>query len=575
MDTGKVILKVEGLTTSFKTKNGYNPVARNISFELRSSEILGIVGESGSGKSVSSLSLIQLLPRSITQIESIAIQYLKEDEFVDLAKLNENQIRQFRGKEIAVIFQEPLSAFNPSMRLGKQLLEAYVQYNPNALNPAHYIRGLIKRVKLDNVDQIYQAYPHQLSGGQLQRVMIAMALTCKPKILIADEPTTALDVGIQKSILALLNELKNEYNLAIIFISHELGLVKEFCDKVIIMQKGVIVETGTTNQIFKTPNHPYTKGLLACTPPLKGKMNRLPTMDYFLKSPTSSVIEFQKNNFITEQEVQNHLKNIERNESVIEVKSLSKLFVREKNWYGKPISIVQAVDDASFELKKGEILGLVGESGSGKTTLSNLINGSIKADSGEVLFKGNSLSHFNKKEWKRYYKSMQYIFQNPYSSLNPKIQIGPSIKEPMDVHHLLGSNSERKQKAIDLLFEVGLDETFYNRFPSQLSGGQRQRVVIARALAIEPEILICDECVSALDVSVQATIINLLLELRKKRNLSYIFISHDLAVVRFISDRVMVMKNGRIVEKVTAENFIEKATHPYTKSLIEAMPQII
>lgn len=566
------ILKVRNLVTSFSKGDIFHPVINEVSFDLRPSEILGIVGESGSGKTITCLSLLQLLPENKSKIDKGEVWFEDDDVSKDLTSLSQEKIRKFRGKDIAIIFQEPLSAFNPSMRLGKQMLESLLTHEIQiSVNPKDHILTLLSKVQLSDPERIFEAYPHELSGGQLQRVMIAMALICNPKILIADEPTTALDVGIQKEILTLLKKIKNELGVAIIFISHELPLVKGFCDNVIIMQKGNIVEKGSVDLVFNNPKHPYTKGLIACSPPLDIKLKQLPTVEYFLDNPDNTSKKFYSDHLISIDESKLRLKQIASSPTIVECKKVSKKFVQKTNWFGKATGFIKAVNDVDLKIRKGEIVGLVGESGSGKTTLSNLINGVLSPDNGDIYFKGKSILEYSNREWRKYHKSLQYIYQNPYSSLNPKMSIGEAIKEPLIVHDLFKSSSDKKARVMTLLEEVGLASDFYNRYPRELSGGQRQRVVIARALAVEPEVLICDECVSALDVSVQSKIVNLLLDLRQKHNLSFLFISHDLAVVRFISDKVVVMKDGGVVENIDAINFIEKAENPYTKQLISSI----
>ncbi len=560
------ILKINGLKTFFHTDEGIVKAVDDIDLYINAGETLGVVGESGSGKSVTSLSIMGLLPAKTAVIEAGEILYKEEDTFVDLSKLSQNAYTKYRGRHIAMIFQEPMTSLNPSMRCGDQVDEAILLHRTKDPSEAKSITlQLFKRVKLPEPERIYNAYPHQLSGGQIQRVMIAMAISCRPSLLIADEPTTALDVTVQKEVIELLKEIQEEYGMAILFISHDLGVISEIADRVVVMQKGKVVETGTVNSIFKKAEHPYTRGLIACRPPLDFKMSRLPTVGNFLDDTDLSFESFRKNHSVR--------KNGKlHGETIMQVKNLSTWYPKKRDFFGRTTEHVKALQDVSFEVRKGECLGLVGESGSGKSTLSKTIMRLEKAHSGAVIYKGENVLAYDRKSLRALRKSLQIIFQDPYSSLNPRLTVGYAISEPMLVHKLVKNKAEAKAKTIDLLETVGLEARHFDRYPHEFSGGQRQRIVIARALALEPEFLICDECVSALDVSVQAQIINLLLELKEKLGLSYIFISHDLAVVQFISDRIMVMKEGKIVESADARKIIQDPQTAYTKKLLASIP---
>ena len=559
-------LEISNLRTYFHTDEGVVKAVKGIDFYLNAGETLGVVGESGSGKSVTSLSVMGLLPRKTAKIESGKIMYFENSEKQDLSNLSDKEFSKYRGNKIAMIFQEPMSSLNPTMRCGHQVDEAIILHARKTKSEAkEQTLNLFERVQLPEPERIYQAYPHQLSGGQIQRVMIAMAISCNPRILIADEPTTALDVTVQKEVIALLKDIQEEYGMSIIFISHDLGVISEIADRIIVMQNGEIVESGSSSQIIDNPKHPYTKGLMACRPPLYYKMDRLPTVKDFLDNPLLSFEEYKANHLIQHS-------TSERTEVVLEVNNLSTWYPKKKNFFGKPIEFTKALNDVSFKVFKGECLGLVGESGSGKSTLSKTIMRLVEPTAGEVFYKGEDILKYNSARLRKLRKSFQIIFQDPYSSLNPRLTVGYAILEPILVHKLAANKSEAKKKVLSLLEMVGLLPHHYDRYPHEFSGGQRQRVVIARALALEPEFLICDECVSALDVSVQAQIINLLMELKHKFDLSYIFISHDLAVVQFISDRIMVFNEGRIVEKGQSHEIISNPKRDYTKRLLASIP---
>ena len=561
------ILKVDNLKVYFHDQGKVVKAVDGVSFELKQGKNLGIVGESGSGKSITSLSIIGLLPSKKAVIEAGEIIYCADDRCIQLNGLDEAAYTKYRGNKISMIFQEPMTSLNPSMKCGKQVAEALLLHRTRDKREAKQITiDLFERVKLPEPERIYNSYPHQLSGGQIQRVMIAMAISCNPDILIADEPTTALDVTVQKEVIALLKEIQKEYNMSIIFISHDLGVIKEISDDVAVMYKGKIVEYGTVDQIFNHAEHPYTKGLIACRPPLYYKLDRLPTISDFIDNKNmnlSSYVEQHKIDYLAKENI---------TESILEVKNLSTWYPKKKNWLGKVQMYTKALNDVSFRVGNGECLGLVGESGCGKSTLSKTIMRLVNPTAGEVIFKGDNILNYKTAKLRELRKSLQIIFQDPYSSLNPRLTVGYSISEPMKVHGIYSDKKQRKEKTIELMETVGLQSDHYSRYPHEFSGGQRQRIVIARTLAVEPEFIICDECVSALDVSVQAQIINLLIDLQDKLGLSYIFISHDMAIVQFISDRIMVMKEGKIIEEGMAESIIQSPEQEYTRRLIEAIP---
>ena len=555
------MLKVENLSISFKSNQGIVRAVDSVSFEIPKGQSLGLVGESGSGKSVTALSIMQLLPKQAI-IEGGSIKFYDNE----IINLNSKEIRKIRGSKISMIFQEPMTSLNPVMKCGKQVAEVYGQHQKhNKKEIKKQIIQLFEKVKLPRPNKIYDSYPHEISGGQKQRVMIAIAIANKPDLLIADEPTTALDVTVQKELIFLLNELKEEYGMALLFISHDLGLISEVADDVAVMYKGQIVEYGSINNVFKHPQHSYTKGLIACRPPVDSKPNRLTTIEDLMNNTNTER---------TLKESRVHKKpNIKSSEeTILNVENFDKQFVLDKNIFGKPKEFIKAVDNVSFKVFKGETLGLVGESGCGKTTLSRSILRLLNGDGGRIYFDEKDVLLLNTKQLNEYRKNLNIVFQDPYSSLNPRISIGSAIMEPMKVHGIFNSEKERKKKAIELIERVGLEKKAFNRYPHEFSGGQRQRIVIARALALNPKFLICDEAVSALDVSVQAKVLNLLNELKEEFGFTYIFISHDLNVVKYMSDRIMVMKDGKIVEIGDADEVYNFPKEDYTKQLIAAIP---
>ncbi|MFK8008685.1 MAG: ABC transporter ATP-binding protein [Saprospiraceae bacterium] len=581
------LLEVIDLQTHFSTEEGIVKAVDKISFTLYRGETLGIVGESGSGKSVTSLSIMQLVAQPPGKIVGGKILYYPKGQGeIDLLQLSDKEMQHYRGNELAMIFQEPMTSLNPVFRCGNQVAEAIILHQKLSKPAAKKLTiDLFEKVQLPDPERIFNAYPHQLSGGQKQRVMIAMAMSCNPDVLIADEPTTALDVTVQKAIIDLMNDLKKEINASIIFITHDLGVISEIADHVIVMFKGKIVEQGDIGSIFLNPQHPYTKGLLACRPPLDFRLGKLPVVSDFMDfgknedgeilitEKTKSIKEVTENNkidFATRAKRQEFLIT---QQPILEVKNLETWFSGKRNFFGKTVDWVKAVNDVSFKVYPGETLGLVGESGCGKTTLGRTILRLLEAKAGEIIFEGKNINDLSKEDMRNLRKDMQIIFQDPYSSLNPRMTIGNAIMEPMQVHKILANDEERKAKVIELLETVSLEAKHFNRYPHEFSGGQRQRICIARALALNPKFIICDESVSALDVSVQAQVLNLLMELREKFQFTYIFISHDLSVVKFMSDRMIVMNQGKIEEIGDADEIYNHPKTKYTRDLIEAIPK--
>ncbi len=566
------LLQLSELTVSFSSDTGCTTAVNDVSLKINKGETLGIVGESGSGKSVTSLAIMRLLPSKGCIINTGKIIYQPEDGgSIDLLNLEEREMRNYRGKEIAMIFQEPMTSLNPVHRCGEQVAEAIMLHEKITHQQARdKTLDLFREVLLPRPEDIYKAYPYQLSGGQKQRVMIAMAISCKPSLLIADEPTTALDVTVQKTILALLKTLQQKHGMGIIFISHDLGVVAEIADKVAIMYKGEIVEQGLISDVFNHPQHPYTQGLLACRPPLDKRLRLLPTVSDFVKGDISELnlpsLE------VSQQERSLFHQELYSRKPLLEVNNLQTHFPIRQGIFSRIKSVVKAVDDISFVVYPGETLGLVGESGSGKTTLGRSILRLVEPTSGKITFSGQVISGLSQKEMRPMRRKLQIIFQDPYSSLNPRITAGRAIMEPMTVHKLHGNNNQRKARTLELLEKVGLLPGHFHRYPHEFSGGQRQRICIARALATNPEFIICDESVSALDVSVQAQVLNLLNDLKREFGFTYIFISHDLSVVKFMSDRMMVMKDGMVVEEGEADQVYKNPQSDYTRALIGAIP---
>ena len=581
------LLKVNNLHISFCRDDKWQEAVHGVDFEVFEGKTLGIVGESGSGKSVSNLAVMQLLDSRKSRIESDSI--LLED--IDISHYNDDQMSEIRGKKIAMIFQEPMTSLNPVYKCGFQVLEALngqqsTDNGQQSLSTSQKLRNsetqhlkkkvldLFAKVKLPNPEIIFDKYPHELSGGQKQRVMIAMALISNPKVLIADEPTTALDVTVQKEILKLLKELQRENGMGMIFITHDLGVVSEIADDVIVMNKGVIVERGKTHDILNNPQHPYTKGLIACRPPLDYRLERLPVVKEFLDGKWSDNDQVKRELLITDDVRQKQHELLYSQEPILKVQNLRTWYPLRKGVFGRTYDYIKSVDDVSFDVYPGETLGLVGESGCGKTTLGRSILRLVEPTSGNVIFEGRDITKLNNKELREYRKQAQIVFQDPYSSLNPRICIGDAIAEPMMVHGIEKDAKKRRERVCHLLEEVGLEASHYQRYPHEFSGGQRQRICIARALAVNPKLIICDESVSALDVSVQAQVLNLINRLKKEFHFTYIFISHDLGVVRFMSDRVVVMYNGKIQEMNEADALFNNPQNDYTKKLIAAICKV-
>ncbi|ADX67682.1 ABC transporter ATP-binding protein [Weeksella virosa] len=558
------ILKIENLSLSF----GHKKVLDRVSFTLNKGETLGLVGESGSGKSITSLAIMGLLNKNANIDPESKILFKTNNQLIDLTKINSKEYASLRGNSLGMIFQEPMTSLNPSIRCGKQVEESILLHqNLNNTQAKKKVLALFEKVKLPNPERIYKAYPHELSGGQKQRVMIAMAISCEPEVLIADEPTTALDVTVQKATLDLLKELQMTEGMSMLFISHDLGVIANVSEEVLVMYQGKVVEQGRVETIFHQPAENYTKGLIACRPRLDTRYKRLPTVTDFMKNK-----DFYAEIYSDEERAADHRALYEQ-APLLEVKNLKKYFT-QSHWFGKEEVQVKAVDDISFKVYPGETLGLVGESGSGKTTLSRTLLLLEKPTSGEIYFRGQDILKMKKEDIRRLRKDIQIIFQDPYSSLNPRHTIQHILTEPMKIHGIGKSNKERVEKAAHLLEKVNLSVEALKKYPHEFSGGQRQRIGIARALALKPQFIICDESVSALDVSVQAQVLNLLNDLKKEFHFTYIFISHDLAVVKYMSDQLLVMQHGQMKELADADQVYSHPKTIYTKELIEAIPKL-
>lgn len=564
--TAPALLRVDNLRVSFKGENKqYVETVKGISFEIPANTTVALVGESGSGKSVTSLAVMGLLaPENSKVAEDSQILF----EGRDLLKLKSSEMRQICGKEIAMIFQEPMSSLNPVFTVGMQISEILrLHLGMNKKQARQRTLELLQEVGIPSPETKIDAYPSQLSGGQQQRVMIAMAIACEPKLLIADEPTTALDVTIQKQILDLLESLRQRRQMSMLFISHDLAVVGEIADQVIVMRYGEIREQGSVTEVLNNPQDIYTQALLHCRPQLSHRPLGLPVISDFMKQ--DSLAHDLHANAPLQQERSRGLKGNE--EIILDVRDLKKSFYSRKGLFGK--DEFQAVKGVSFQLAKGKTLGLVGESGSGKTTIGLLLMRLQQATGGKALFQGKDILSMTEKEFTAYQRKIQIIFQNPYASLNPRFTVGQILMEPMQIHHIGKDDAERKQMALDLLERVSLPAQAFYRYPHEFSGGQRQRIAIARCLTLKPEILICDESVSALDVSVQAQVLNLLQDLQDEFGLSYIFISHDLSVVKYISDQIMVLNHGDLVEIANSDDLYQSPQHDYTKRLLSAIPQ--
>lgn len=579
------ILQVQNLFIDFNADGIVTNAVKDISFNLAAGEILAIVGESGSGKSVTALSLLKLLPKQ-ANVKGQILFSQNEKITVDLLKVSAKEINSIRGKDIAMIFQEPMTSLNPVFTCGHQVMEAIQLHQQISATVAkEKTIALFEKVKLPSPSEMINRYPHQLSGGQKQRVMIAMAMSCNPSLLIADEPTTALDVTVQKTILQLIKTLQEQTGLGVIFITHDLGLVADIADKVVVMYKGEIIEQGITKTVLQNPQQPYTKALLACRPAKHQRGERLPVVSDFF-SVASKDISKEFNKVTLEEPGLNkivssplYIKTTENNsiinyspQPVLKIENLRIYYPGRKKLFKKNTEPFKVVDNVNLEVYKGETVGLVGESGCGKTTLARAILQLIPATSGNIILDGINLAALPKKDLQSLRKDLQIVFQDPYGSLNPRLMIGNALMEPMKVHGILNSSSQRKEKVIELLKKVNLSADHFNRYPHQFSGGQRQRICIARALALNPSFLMFDESVSALDVSVQAQVLNLLNNLKKEFGFTSIFISHDLSVVRYISDRILVMNKGKIVEEGPADEVYFSPKNEYTKKLIDAIP---
>lgn len=640
------ILEVRNLVTEFTSDGVVTKAVNDVSFTLHKGETIGIVGESGSGKSVTSLSIMRLIPSPPGRITGGQIIYHGQKETIDLLQVSEKEMQSHRGNDIAMIFQEPMTSLNPVLTCGEQVAEAilrherfpelsrfrlFLENNKNLFFVTSSILFLIafvilvsgefnqlvgwvsliagfsltltgiylsifsksravakgrvidlfKQVKLPRPERVYDAYPHQLSGGQKQRVMIAMAMSCNPGILIADEPTTALDVTVQKTILDLMNVLQAKNNLGILFITHDLGVIAELADKVVVMYKGKIVEQGSVLDIFTNPQHPYTKGLLACRPKLNNRLRSLPTVSDFMNTDeqgniteTNVTIQSVIHNLVEDPyQRKSEQEKLYASEPILKVQNLKTWFPVGRNMFGKVSDYIKAVDDVTFDVYPGETLGLVGESGCGKTTLGRTILRLVEPHEGKITFQGKDITFISQQEMRPIRKDIQIIFQDPYSSLNPRMTIGEAIMEPMRVHGILDTDKARKNRVVEILERVNMRPSHFSRYPHEFSGGQRQRICIARAIALQPKFIICDESVSALDVSVQAQVLNLLNELKREFGFTYIFISHDLSVVKFMSDRMIVMNKGKIEELDLAERIYADPKSEYTRKLINAIPK--
>ncbi|MDD2346026.1 MAG: ABC transporter ATP-binding protein [Bacteroidales bacterium] len=566
-----VVLRIENLSIGFNPKQAALLAVKNISFELKRNTILGVVGESGSGKSVSSLSILRLLQEPPAHYPQGKIWLHTKEGEIDILQLDKSKMENIRGRFVSMIFQEPMTSLNPTMKCGEQIIEAILAHQKVTPKEAKKrALELMHEVMLPRPNEIFNVYPHEISGGQKQRIMIAMALSSNPEVLIADEPTTALDVTVQKTILELLIALKDKYGMSILFITHDLGVIADIADDVLVMYKGEVVEQGNAKNIFKNPQHPYTKGLLHCRPNIEKRTYRLPTIHEFLLGEKELLKDRFKEVSLNDRTL-NHAQ-IYAQEPLLVVESLEKSFVLKRTVFGKTTAKHQAVNKVSFEIYKGETMGLVGESGCGKTTLGRTLMRLLEPSSGKIHYQGMDVTKMSKKDLQKFRQKVQIIFQDPYSSLNPRISVGEAIMEPMFVHKTFGTYKECEEYAHYLMDKVALSKDSFNRYPHEFSGGQRQRVCIARSLSLKPELIICDESVSALDVSVQAQVLNLLNDLKEDFGLTYVFISHDLSVVKYMSDRMMVMKDGNMVEFGDSDAIYAHPQTTYTQGLIASIP---
>jgi peptide/nickel transport system ATP-binding protein len=555
------LLSIHHLSIGFDTERGLTPGVEDICCDVRRGEIVALVGESGSGKSITALSILQLLPAPPARVTSGEIRFSRRDgRVVDLLRQPSAIMQQIRGGEIGMIFQEPMTSLNPVYTCGDQVVEAIrIHRKMGAAEAKREAIALFEKVQLPDPMRLFSRYAHQMSGGQKQRVMIAMAMSGGPSLLICDEPTTALDVTVQKTILELIRSLQRTEDLGVIFITHDLGVVAEIADRALVMYRGRVVEEGSVAELFTHPHHPYTKGLLNCRPALHRKGERLPMVSDYVEGAVPSKV-------MTAGPV--------IGEVMMRVEDLRVWYPSRRTFLGKPVAYTKAVDGVSFDVRKGEVLGLVGESGCGKTTLGRALLRLVEPTGGRIVFEGADWTGLAASALKQRRSQIQLIFQDPYSSLNPRLRIGPAIAEAMSVHGMGSDARDRKKRVIGLLEKVSLQEDHYDRYPHEFSGGQRQRIVIARALSLQPSFLVCDESVSALDVSVQAQVLNLLNDLRREFGFTVVFISHDLSVIRYISDRIMVMNTGRIEEMGEAEEVYLRPRTEYTKKLLAAIPRV-
>jgi peptide/nickel transport system ATP-binding protein len=566
------LLEINNLNIDFQAHGRTRRVVEGLSLHLNKGETLGIVGESGSGKSLTALSVMRLLPESASPGGHVFFNAVEGQAPVDLLSLPETAMPAYRGARISMIFQEPMTSLNPVMRCGQQVAETLQHHrNIGAEKARAETLRMFERVNLTAPEIVFDAYPHHLSGGQKQRVMIAMAMCCRPDILIADEPTTALDVRVQKGIIDLMRSLREEEGLAMLFISHDLGVIAEICDRVVVMHAGRIVEEGPVDQIMSAPAHPYTRGLVASRPSIHRKLYRMPTVQDFVSGSGFETRTVAREDLLARR------KSLLEQAAVLQIDRLSVRYPIQKNWFGRPYAWVNAVNDVSFDVYPGETFGLAGESGCGKTTIGRAVTRLADISNGRIRYRNAAgellnLPDLSTEDFRPCRRDLQMIFQDPYASLNPRMRIGDAIVEPMDVHRIHETSRMRREKAVELLETVGLEADHFRRYPHEFSGGQRQRICIARALALTPRILICDEIVSSLDVSVQATVLNLLMELQEKLGLTYIFISHDLGVMRQMCDRIMIMRRGEMADIGSPEYIFEESKDPYVRELVAAVP---
>lgn len=572
------LLKIENLSLEFQRDAQWNPILHHIDFSLGEGEVLGIVGESGSGKSVTALSVMQLLNPKTARYPSGKILFYTGNEEktppLDILKSSESTMQSLRGNQIGMIFQEPMTSLNPVIRCGEQITEQIILHKHISKKEAkERVINLFNEVMLPRPAQIFDAYPHELSGGQKQRIMIAMAMSCNPKLLIADEPTTALDVTIQKNILELIRTLQRKHGMSVLFITHDLGVMAEVADRTIVMYKGDIVEENSVRDIFQNPQNPYTKQLIACRPSMHQRLRTLPQVSDFAGSDDQNVQDVIHKLTVKPEERKIAHEKLYSGEKLITIKNLNKVYkIRKRKLFEKQ-QFLHALKDINLDIYEGETLGLVGESGCGKTTLGRTLLRLIEPSAGEVCYRGKNLVRLSTSELREMRKDLQIILQDPYSSLNQRLTIGEALMEPMRVHGILHNDKERKKRVIELLERISLNESHFYRYPHEFSGGQRQRISIARALSVNPRFIICDESVSALDVSVQAQVLNLLNELKSEYHFTYIFISHDLSVVKFMADRIAVMQQGAIVEIGEADSLCGHPQTAYTQKLIDSIPK--